>query len=171
MKNYVQGLGRLVQQVWYRQPVLVSGMPIHTAATRLCNADDYSTHQVERLEKTLNQVMLLGRVGGPPEKRGSEEHPVVTFSLATHTNYRKGGDLIQQTEWHRIAVFKPYLRESVYRYMRRGQRVMVHGKIGYLERRDEESNQLVMKTATIIANDVIFFTKGDEQRYNTNTSE
>lgn len=72
-------------------------------------------------------------------------------------------DLIQQTEWHRIAVFKPYLRESVYRYMRRGQRVMVQGRIGYLERRDEESNQLVMKTATIIANDVIFFNKSDEQ--------
>lgn len=38
----------------------------------------------------LNQVVLLGRVGGAPEKRGTEEHPVVTFSVATHTNYRKG---------------------------------------------------------------------------------
>ena len=38
----------------------------------------------------LNQVLLLGRVGISPEMRGTEEHPVVTFSLATHTNYRKG---------------------------------------------------------------------------------
>lgn len=32
--------------------------------------------------------MLLGRVGSDPQKRGSTEHPVVIFSLATHTNYK-----------------------------------------------------------------------------------
>lgn len=67
--------------------------------------------------------------------------------------------MIQQTDWHRIAVFKPFLRESVYRYLNRGQRVMVQGRIGYLERRDPENNQLIMKTATIVADDVIFFNK------------
>lgn len=36
----------------------------------------------------MNQVMLLGRVGAEPQKRGSPEHPVVLFSLATHTNYK-----------------------------------------------------------------------------------
>lgn len=36
----------------------------------------------------VNQVSLLGRTGGPPQKRGSEQHPVVIFSLATHTNYK-----------------------------------------------------------------------------------
>ncbi|XP_069682549.1 uncharacterized protein mtSSB isoform X2 [Periplaneta americana] len=37
---------------------------------------------------SLNEVTLLGRVGGEPQKRGTEEHPVVIFSLATHTNYK-----------------------------------------------------------------------------------
>lgn len=41
----------------------------------------------------MNQVCLLGRVGGDPQKRGSEEHPVVVFSLATHTNYKYDGGL------------------------------------------------------------------------------
>lgn len=35
----------------------------------------------------INKVTLLGRVGADPQKRGSEEHPVVVFSLATHQNY------------------------------------------------------------------------------------
>ena len=35
----------------------------------------------------INSVTLLGRVGSNPVKRGSLEHPVVTFSLATHSNY------------------------------------------------------------------------------------
>lgn len=29
----------------------------------------------------------MGRVGADPQKRGSEEHPVVVFSMATHQNY------------------------------------------------------------------------------------
>lgn len=36
----------------------------------------------------INQVTLLGRVGGEPQKRGNDNHPVVTFSVATHTNYK-----------------------------------------------------------------------------------
>lgn len=36
----------------------------------------------------VNNVILLGRVGANPQKRGTTEHPVVIFSLATHTNYK-----------------------------------------------------------------------------------
>lgn len=74
-------------------------------------------------------------------------------------------DLIQQTDWHRIAVFKPYLRETVYRYLTKGQRVLVQGRLGYLERRDPENNSIVMKSATIVADDVVFFNKGEGSSY------
>lgn len=36
----------------------------------------------------INSVQLLGRVGADPQRRGSEEHPVVTFTVATHNNYK-----------------------------------------------------------------------------------
>lgn len=36
----------------------------------------------------INQVTLLGRVGADPQKRGNNEHPVVIFSIATHSNYK-----------------------------------------------------------------------------------
>lgn len=36
----------------------------------------------------VNTVTILGRVGADPQKRGNEEHPVVTFSVATHNNYK-----------------------------------------------------------------------------------
>ena len=32
----------------------------------------------------VNSVTLLGRVGVEPQMRGSDAHPVVTFSLATN---------------------------------------------------------------------------------------
>jgi len=53
----------------------------------------------DRIEKCINQVTLLGRAGGDPQRRGNEEHPVVIFSLATHQNYKyETGDLMQKTD-------------------------------------------------------------------------
>lgn len=46
------------------------------------------THLFFVLIVAVNNVTLLGRVGAEPQKRGSTEHPVVIFSVATHTNYK-----------------------------------------------------------------------------------
>lgn len=65
------------------------------------------------------------------------------------------GDVVQRTDWHKICVFKPNLRENVYTYLKKGQRVLVSGKISYGEYKDEEG---VIKSSTaVIADDVIFF--------------
>lgn len=62
---------------------------------------------------------------------------------------------MQKTEWHRISVFKPNLRESILTYLKKGQRVYVTGKLTYGEVKGEDGN---MRTAaSIIADDVIFF--------------
>ncbi|KZC09371.1 Single-stranded DNA-binding protein, mitochondrial [Dufourea novaeangliae] len=109
-----------------------------------------------KLEKTINQVTLLGRVGSEPQKKGNNEHPVVMFSLATHSNYKYGnGDFVQRTDWHRICIFKPSLRETVLNYLKRGQRILVIGKINYGEFKDLEG-QTKASTA-VIAEEVVFF--------------
>ncbi|XP_050493794.1 single-stranded DNA-binding protein, mitochondrial [Bombus huntii] len=109
-----------------------------------------------KLEKTINQVALLGRVGGEAQKRGSEDHPVVIFSLATHINYKyMNGDFVQRTDWHRICIFKPGLRDTVLNYLKKGQRVYVLGKISYGEFKDEDGT--TRSSTSVIADDVIFF--------------
>ena len=45
----------------------------------------------------INSVTLLGRVGSNPVKRGSVDHPVVTFSLATNSNYSYANGLLNHT--------------------------------------------------------------------------
>ncbi|XP_042225723.1 single-stranded DNA-binding protein, mitochondrial-like isoform X2 [Homarus americanus] len=82
-RNTISAVGRSVSSIWGNRMFQTSGL-------KLSENDGLQTQRVERLEKTVNQVLLLGRVGVNPEKRGSEQHPVVTFSMATHTNYRKG---------------------------------------------------------------------------------
>ncbi|KAG4075601.1 hypothetical protein HA402_003426 [Bradysia odoriphaga] len=112
--------------------------------------------QPSRVEKTVNNVTLLGRVGNEPQKRGNEEHPVVTFSVATHHNYKyENGDWAQRTDWHRIVVFKPSLRESVLSYLKKGQRAMITGKISYGEVVDQDGKPKL--STSIIADEVVMF--------------
>lgn len=104
----------------------------------------------------LNQVTLLGRVGANPQKRGTEEHPVVNFPLATHFSYKyESGDILQRTDWHRISVFKPGLRDTVYKFLKKGQRVYITGKLSYGEVKLDDGQ--VRTASTVIADDVIFF--------------
>ncbi|XP_056637167.1 single-stranded DNA-binding protein, mitochondrial [Diorhabda carinulata] len=115
-----------------------------------------STQEPARIEKTINSVQLLGRVGADPQKKGTEEHPIAVFSLATHTNYRyESGEFMQRTEWHRIVCFKPGLRETILNYLKKGQRVHVNGRITYGEVRGEDGKPRT--TTAIAADDVIFF--------------
>uniref|UniRef100_A0A182IUX3 Single-stranded DNA-binding protein n=1 Tax=Anopheles atroparvus TaxID=41427 RepID=A0A182IUX3_ANOAO len=113
------------------------------------------TTSKKKLLLAVNSVSLLGRVGADPQRRGNDEHPVVMFSLATHSNYKyDSGDWMQKTDWHRVVVFKPGLRDAVMSYLKKGQRTMVTGKITYGEITDQEGKQRA--TTSIIADDVIF---------------
>ncbi|KAA0192275.1 hypothetical protein HAZT_HAZT010885 [Hyalella azteca] len=105
----------------------------------------------------VNQVTLLGRAGNDAEMRGTEAYPVVQFSMATHINYQKGEEMLQNTVWHRISVFRPGLRESVYQNLKKGQRVLVQGRLGYYEKRNPEDDTIIHRTASIVANDVVLF--------------
>ncbi|KAJ6640197.1 Single-stranded DNA-binding protein, mitochondrial [Pseudolycoriella hygida] len=112
--------------------------------------------QPTRVEKTVNSVTLLGRVGNEPQKRGNEQHPVVMFSIATHNNYKyENGDWAQSTDWHRVVVFKPALRESVLNFLKKGQRALVTGKITYGEVIDPQGKPRL--SPSIVADDVILF--------------
>lgn len=63
--------------------------------------------------------------------------------------------MMQKTDWHRVCVFKPSLRETVYNYLRKGQRVMVNGRLSYGELKGEDGN--TKTTTSIIADDIVFF--------------
>lgn len=101
-------------------------------------------------------MQLLGRVGADPQMKGTNEHPVAVFSLATHSNYRyESGEFLQRTEWHRVICFKPGLRESVMNFLKKGQRVHVTGKITYGEVKGDDGKGRT--TTAIQAEDIIFF--------------
>eukprot|EP00094_Tigriopus_californicus_P005222 TCALIF_05035-PA protein Name:"Similar to mtSSB Single-stranded DNA-binding protein, mitochondrial (Drosophila melanogaster)" AED:0.11 eAED:0.11 QI:0/0/0.5/0.5/1/1/2/132/152 len=113
------------------------------------------------IEKSINSVTLLGRVGVNPQLRGTENHPVVTFSLATNVRYKSTKPDTQEetwqvkTDWHNIAVYRPYLRTTIHENVTKGQRVLVQGRIIYGSIEDNMGN--TRHTTTIVADDVIRF--------------
>ncbi|NXG49202.1 SSBP protein, partial [Psilopogon haemacephalus] len=117
------------------------------------------------LERSMNRVQLLGRVGQDPIMRQVDgKNPVTIFSLATNEMWRTGesettqgallflctiGDISQKTTWHRISVFRPGLRDVTYQYVKKGSRIFVEGKIDYGEYTDK--NNVRRQATTIIA--------------------
>lgn len=115
------------------------------------------------VERSLNRVTLIGRAGADAQLKGTLEHPVVIFNVATNTG--------QKTEWHRISVFKPGLRGVAENYVKSGSRLMVEGKLSYGHLIDAQGH--ATPTTSIIAEDIIFLskTKEEEEIIATETSQ
>ncbi|SOV11607.1 single-stranded DNA-binding protein [Plasmodium sp. gorilla clade G2] len=83
-------------------------------------------------EKSLNKIMLIGRVGGEPDIKilnGGDK--VATFSLATNEFWRdrNTNELKSKTDWHRIVVYDQNIVDLIDKYLRKGRRVYVQGSL------------------------------------------
>lgn len=65
------------------------------------------------------------------------------------------GDFVQKTDWHKVCVFKPNLRDAAYQFIKKGQRIMINGRLSYSDYKDDGGNSRV--SASVIADDIIFF--------------
>ena len=67
-----------------------ASQPARTEKSKFFKNNKKEIHLIHYISHyaAVNTVSLLGRVGADPQLRGSTDHPVVTFSLATHTNYK-----------------------------------------------------------------------------------
>ncbi len=75
--------------------------------------------------------MLIGNLGRDPEVRYLDSGVAVAkFPLATSETYKdkKSGEKITQTEWHNIVLWRG-LAEVVEKYVKKGDRVYIEGKI------------------------------------------
>ena len=52
-----------------------------------------------------NKVTLIGFIGNDAEVRTNDNRSFTTLSLATKSSYKKDGQYISHTEWHRCVIF------------------------------------------------------------------
>ncbi len=95
----------------------------------------------------VNKVFLIGRLGGDPELKSTQNGKnVATFSLATSEKYNGA----EKTEWHKIIAWEK-LSEVAKNYLTKGRMVHVEGKI---QTREYESQGVKRSVTEIIATNI-----------------
>jgi single-strand DNA-binding protein len=81
---------------------------------------------------SLNKSFLIGNVGKDPEIRTSQSGKFATFTLATtDRSYTTSSGVVvpERTEWHNIVVGSNGLAGVVEKYVRKGTKLFIEGKI------------------------------------------
>ena len=91
---------------------------------------------------TVNKVILIGNLGKDPEIRRLENGAVVaTFSIATSESFtdKNSGEKKEITDWHDIVLWRG-LAEIDEKYIRKGTKIYVEGKLKKRSWQDKEGN-------------------------------
>ncbi len=81
---------------------------------------------------SLNKVMLIGNLGADPEIRSfNNGGKVANLRIATSETWkdRQTGERKEKTEWHTVAIFSEGLVSVVERFLKKGSKVFVEGKL------------------------------------------
>ncbi len=81
---------------------------------------------------SVNKVVLLGRLGGDPEIRVSQDgSKIARFSLATGESWKdkNTNEKKERTDWHKIVIFSPGLSDIVEKFLKKGSLVYLEGQI------------------------------------------
>lgn len=111
---------------------------------------------------SVNKVILIGNIGKDPEIRSIESGiKVASFSLATSETYtdKASGDKKELTDWHDIVVWRG-LAEVVEKYLRKGMKVYVEGKLRKKSWQDKDGN--IRYSCEIIAEQLTILTPRNE---------
>ena len=80
---------------------------------------------------SVNKAIIVGNLGADPEIRRTQSgDPIASFRVATSERWRdkSSGEQREKTEWHSIVVFGR-LAEVVEKYLRKGSKVYIEGKL------------------------------------------
>ena len=81
---------------------------------------------------SLNKVMLIGNLGADPEVRSFQNGgKVCNLRIATSENWkdRQSGERKEKTEWHTVAIFSEGLVGVAERFLKKGSKVYLEGKL------------------------------------------
>lgn len=112
------------------------------------------------MNRGLNKVMIIGRLGRDPEMRYTPAgRPVTTFSVGTNRSWNTAnGERRNETEWFNVVAWSS-LAEICKQYLAKDSHVYIEGR---LQTRHWEDNEGQKHSAVeIVANEMIML---DERR-------
>jgi len=90
----------------------------------------------------VNKVILIGNLGQKPEMRYTATNSAVAnLSIATTESWKdkESGEMRDKTEWHRV-VFFGKTAETIERYLDKGSKIYVEGKLQTRKWQDKDGN-------------------------------
>lgn len=81
---------------------------------------------------SLNRVEIIGNVGGDPEIKALQNgNKVANFSIATSESWtdKNTGEKKEHTDWHRIVVWNEGLVGVIEKYVHKGDKIYIEGKL------------------------------------------
>lgn len=92
---------------------------------------------------SVNKVILVGNLGADPEVRSFQNGgKVCNLRIATSESWkdRMTGEKKEKTEWHSVAIFSEGLAGVAERFLRKGSKVYVEGKLQTRKWQDNNGN-------------------------------
>jgi single-strand DNA-binding protein len=81
---------------------------------------------------SLNKVLIIGNLGADPEVRTfGNGGKVCNLRIATSETWKdkQSGERRERTEWHTVAIFQDGLVGIAERYLKKGSKVYIEGKL------------------------------------------
>ncbi len=122
------------------------------------------------MAKSLNRVMLIGRLGADPEIRYTADGvAVATFRMATDRPVKRGDQWESETDWHRVVAWRR-LGEICGEYLSKGSMVYVEGMLRTRSWEDQDGNKRWM--TEVQARDIILLdSKGERSQQSSSDAE
>jgi single-strand DNA-binding protein len=112
---------------------------------------------------SLNKVILIGRLGGNPERRvlPQSERSITRFTMATNERFYNPNtrEATDKTEWHRIVAWGK-LAEFCENYLSQGRQILLEGKLRTRSWQDREGNKRT--TTEVEANNIVLLGKRED---------
>lgn len=111
---------------------------------------------------TVNKVILIGNLGKDPEVRTLETGvKMVRFPIATSENYtdKATGEKRSITDWHNIVIWRG-LAEVAGKYLKKGQKVYIEGKLKTRSWKDEAG--IVKYSTEVVADNMTMLSSRQE---------
>lgn len=81
---------------------------------------------------SVNRVTIVGNVGKDPDVRSSQGgRKIVNMTVATSESWsdKASGERQERTEWHRVSIMNDSLSAVAEKYIRKGSKVYLEGKL------------------------------------------
>lgn len=110
---------------------------------------------------SINKVLLIGNLGADPEMRSAANGDAIcNLRLATNESWKDKhtGEQRESTEWHTVVLYRR-LAEIAERYLKKGARIYIEGKVRY--RKWEDKNGIERTSTEIEASSMTMLDSRD----------